>query len=119
MAKPALGKGLNQLMSGQTAARKPSAPDTADKVTPVDFGRGMSTLVAPPAVETPEPVAPRLLLPPWFFFAADALLLTYTVAICLDAGGPMQTGEILFAFASTTLGAVLAVLGVIRSRHQR
>jgi hypothetical protein len=116
MAKPALGKGLNQLMSGQTAARKPSAPDAADKVTPVDFGRGMSTLVTPPAVETPESVPARVLLPPWFFFAADALLLAYTVAICLDAGGPLQTGEILFAFTSTTLGALLAILGVMRAR---
>jgi hypothetical protein len=117
MAKPALGKGLNQLMSGQTAVRKPSIPDPADKVTSVDFGRGMSTLVAPPTVETPEPVAPRVLLPAWFFYVADALLLAYTVAICLDAGGPMQAGEILFAFTSTTLGALLAILGVIRSRH--
>ena|SRR5436190_21344539 len=116
MAKPGLGKGLNQLMSGQTAARKPSAPETADKVTAVDFGRGMSTLVAPRAIETPESVAPRVLLPPWFFFAADALLLAYTVAICADADGPMQTGEILFASVSTTLGALLAILGVIRSR---
>jgi hypothetical protein len=116
MAKPALGKGLNQLMSGQSAARKPVSSDPAEKVTAVDFGRGMTTLVSPPAVEPQEPEAARTLLPPWFFFAADILLLAYTIAICLDAGGPMETGEILFAFASTTLAALLGIMGVIRSR---
>src|SRR5262245_57547605 len=117
MAKPALGKGLNQLMGGQSAARKPAPPDAGEKVTAVDFGRGMSTLVCPPAVENAEVAAPRMLLPPWFFFAADALLLAYTVAICLDAGGPLETGEILFAFVSTTLGALLAIMGVLRARQ--
>jgi hypothetical protein len=117
MAKPALGKGLNQLMSGQAAARKPAPPDAGEKVTAVDFGRGMSTLVSPPAIESAEETAGRVLLPSWFFFVADALLLAYTVAICLDAGGPLQTGDILFAFVSTTLGALLAIMGVLRARQ--
>ena len=116
MGKPALGKGLNQLMGGQSAARKPGSTDAVEKVTAVDFGRGMNTLVSPPAVEAQEAAASRVLLPPWFFFAADALLLAYTVAICLDAGGPMETGEILFALASTTLAAFLGIMGVMRSR---
>jgi hypothetical protein len=122
MGKPALGKGLGELMSGQRApVRKPSpaALPPADKVTPVDFGRGLNTLVTASAKEKPEPVPPRVLLPPWFFFAADALLLAYTVAICLDAGDTMQTGEIFFAASSVSLGALLGIMGVMRSAPER
>src|SRR4051812_43626294 len=116
MAKPALGRGLNQLMGGQTVARKkPPGPDSAsEKVTAVDFGRGLNTLVRPSPAEIPDSPKPRFLLPAWFFFVADVLLLAYTVAICADAGGPLQTGEILFALASTTLGALLGIAGIHR-----
>ena len=118
MAKPALGKGLNQLMGGQKVARKPAAPGSAaEKVTAVDFGRGLNTLVTPSTPEVPASTKPRFLLPAWFFFAADLLLLAYTVAICADAGGPLQFGEILFALASTTLGALLGIAGVLRSQN--
>ena len=65
---------------------------------------------APTVSDTAEALAVPLERSP------DALLLAYTVAICADADGPMQTGEILFASVSTTLGALLAILGVIRSR---
>jgi hypothetical protein len=117
MGKPVLGKGLNQLMSGQKVARKPATPDTAaEKVTRVDFGRGLNTLVTPAAAESAESTNPRFLLPAWFFFAADVLLLAYTVVICANAGGPLQFGELLFAFVSTTLAALLGAAGVIRAR---
>lgn len=122
MGKPALGKGLGELMGGQRApVRKPAPAESAatEKVTPVDFGRGLNTLVSAKPQEKPEPAAPRVLLPPWFFFAADTLLLAYTVAICLDAGGPMQTGEILFAASSVTLGALLGIMGVLRNAAAR
>lgn len=115
MGKPALGKGLNQLMSGQKAAGKPAPPEST-KVTAVDFGRGLNTLVSAPTSEPAEIARPKFLLPTWFFFAADVLLLAYCVAICADAGGPLQSGEILFALVSTTLAAILGVLGVLRSQ---
>lgn len=124
MEKRALGKGLNQLMGGQAVAGRPSAPAPAavpaspvtsdSKVTPVDFGRGLTTLVAARPAEKEAPEKARLLLPAWFFFTADLLLLAYTVAICLDAGGPLEAGEIAFAAVSTTLGVALGILGVLR-----
>jgi hypothetical protein len=116
MGKPALGKGLDQLMTGQKAAGKPAAPESA-KVTPVDFGRGLNTLVAPSASEASEAPRTRVLIPAWFFFAADVLLLAYCVAICADSGGPLQTGEIIFGVVSTTVAALLGVLGVLRSQR--
>ncbi len=119
MANRGLGRGLNQLMSGQKVAHKSGAAahPTHEKVTPVDFGRGLNSLVAPLAAETPETPVARLLLPAWFFFAADLLLLAYTVAISLAAAGPLDFGEVLFAFVSTSLGAILAILGVHRIRE--
>ena len=121
MGKPALGKGLGELMKGQPAARKaPGAASAleaspAGKVTRVDFGRGLNTLVATRPQESTDPAKPRELLPAWFFFAADLLLLAYTVAICLDAGGPLQTAEILFAFASTSLACLLGITGLLKT----
>ena len=117
MAKPALGKGLGQLMVGQPAGSGKPVPAEAapgGKVTPVDFGRGMSTLIGAGAAEKAAS-RPGFVLPPWFFFAADILLLGYTVVVCLDAGHPMQTGEVLFACVSITLGALLAIMGVLRA----
>jgi hypothetical protein len=123
MAKRALGKGLGQLMSGQSVARKPAAPATVPetaptpKVTPVDFGRGMNTLVGTraPENETPEQAAP--LLPSWFFFAADVLLLAFTVVIWANTDGAIGIGEVLFAVTSTLLGALLAIAGVVRAAN--
>jgi hypothetical protein len=121
MAKRGLGKGLGQLMNGQSVAG-PSAPpeaspdrDTPGKVTAVDFGRGLSTLVGAREPDKQPTAKSPWLLPAWFFFAADVLLLAYTIAICFGARGALQSGEIVFALASTSLGAALAILGVLRA----
>src|SRR5205809_1673330 len=113
MEKRALGKGLGQLMSGQSVARKPSSPagpadSVSPKVTPVDFGRGLNALVSTRPAEKEAPAKPAFLLPAWYFFSADLLLLAYTIAICADSDAPLQTGEILFAAGATTFGALLA-----------
>jgi hypothetical protein len=109
MMKPGLGKGLGQLMNGdRVAGAAPAAP-------PV--GRGLNTLIssgdAPPAPQTAP--AHKVLLPPWFFFSADLLLLAYAVAICFDAPKPLDLGSILFCAAAIGLGGILAVIGVLRA----
>ena len=107
MMKPGLGKGLGRLMNGdQVAGRAPAASE---------MGRGLNTLIAvqPPAKE--PPVQPRKpLLPAWFFFAADLLLLAYAVAIFFAAPKPIDLGSLLFCGVSVALGAVLAIVGVLR-----
>src|SRR5262245_57236036 len=119
MAKPGLGKGLNQLMKGQSAVRKRTSPEiAAEKVTRVDFGRGLNTLVSAGVTEPAHSTKDRVLLPTWFFFLADLLLLAFTVAICFDAGGPLQPGEIVFALAATSLGALLAIAGVFKAQRR-
>ncbi len=121
--KPVLGKGLGQLMGGRGVAGKPgvvpSPPSgAAEKVTPVDFGRGMTTLVtaAPPRTE-PVP-AKKNLLPAWFYFAADLLLLGFTVVICQDAPKPLDFATVVFAAMAVTLGGVFGITGIFQSRKE-
>lgn len=106
MTKPGLGKGLGQLMNGDRVA----APTDQN----AEIGRGLNTLLA---TKEPQPAAPakKVLLPPWFFFSADILLLAYAVAICFDAPKPLDLGSIVFCAVAVSTGAILAIAGVIRA----
>lgn len=102
-----LGKGLGELLNGDAVAGSGRCGNT-----PREMGRGLNTLVT---VKEPEQApAKKVLLPAWFFFAADILLLAYAVAICFDAPKPLDLGTVLFCGTSITLGAVLAVIGILR-----
>jgi hypothetical protein len=117
MLKPGLGKGLGDLMKGDQVAGKDRSPESVSEPTP-DFGRGLKTLlkVDQPAFE-PERAPKRSLVPPWFYFAADLLLLAYTVAIALDASRPFEVSTILFCVVSVTFGGILAIVGVLQSSN--
>ena len=107
MLKPGLGKGLGRLMNGDQVAG--TAPPGAD------MGRGLSNLIA--AQESREAAPPKALLPTWFFFAADLLLLAFAVAVAFDAPKPLDPATLLFCGASVILGALLGVAGVLREAH--
>lgn len=131
MAKPGLGKGLGDLMNGDQVAGKArgmgaNAPSVPDPV----LGRGLTTLVSahrsngeangtsngssnPKAEEATG--RKRELLPAWFFFAADILLLAFVVGIAFDAARPFDSGTILFCATAIGLGCMLSLIGVIRS----
>lgn len=114
MLKPGLGKGLGDLMQGdQVAGTKPVSNEAP--AAPNGFGRGLKTLMDAEAPTVPKPEA-RPLLPVWFFFAADLLLLAYTIAITFEAPRPFDMGTVLFCAISISLGAFLATVGVFRSR---
>lgn len=57
----------------------------------------------------------KVLLPAWFFFSADILLLAFCVAVCFDAPKPLDLGHVLFCAASVGLGALLSIVGVLKS----
>lgn len=125
MLKPGLGKGLDDLMHGdQVAGKNGSSPEAPPPAT--TFGRGMKTLIQPEAaveeVEgAPESAAKleKTLLPSWFYFAADILLLAFTIAITLDAERPFDAGTVIFCVISVMVGAVLAVIGVVQVARER
>lgn len=118
MLKPGLGKGLGDLMQGDQVAGKNSGPDATPRPDQ-NFGRGLETLIRPDATE-PAGEGPRNrpLLPPWFFFAADLLLLAHTVAIAFDAPRPFNVGTVLFCAVSIALGGTLAIIGVLQALNR-
>jgi hypothetical protein len=114
MLKPGLGKGLGDLMHGdQVAGKKQDAPAKPE------FGRGMQTLVRPEHDAAANSAAKRKLIPAWFYFAADLLLLAFTVAITFDATRPFDAGIVLFCAISISVGALLAIVGVCESIANR
>ena len=109
MWKPGLGKGLGDLMHGDQVAGKEQEASAKP-----EFGRGMQTLVRPHDASAPSAPAKRKLIPAWFYFAADLLLLAFTVAITFDAPQPFDAGIIVFCGVSVAIGALLAIAGVFQ-----
>jgi hypothetical protein len=112
VAKPALGKGLDKLMGGDKVAG-PSEPSSqpGTPLAPADpqgrLGRGVEKLLGQPEAQPKPP-----LLPGWFYFAADLLLLFLTVAICIAAPKPLSLKVVSFCVFSVTLGGALAIIGL-------
>jgi hypothetical protein len=115
MFKPGLGKGLGDLMRDDQVAGKNNSSEQVPRTNPT-FGRGMESLIRPEETATPAAPPKRPLLPHWFFFGADLLLLAFTVAITFDAPKPLDVGTILFCALSITIGAALAIIGVLQGR---
>jgi hypothetical protein len=119
MSRNGLGKGLDDLMNGDQVAGKGTvvSASTGTSTPGPALSRGLSTLVAASGgkVEAAQSAQKRRqLLPAWFFFAADILLLAYVVAIAFGAPRPFDLGTILFCSIGTGLGCGLAVFGVVR-----
>jgi hypothetical protein len=125
MSKNGLGKRLGDLMNGDQVAGKArvvsataSTATTATSTrTETGFGRGLTTLVSARRDGNSEEVKAkkRQLLPAWFFFAADLLLLGYVVVISLDAPRPFDLGMVLFCAVSIALGCALALIGLAQT----
>jgi hypothetical protein len=113
MSKPGLGKGLGSLMNGDRVAGGDSKNQAIAKS---DLGRGLGTLVAPPSApeDCPTTAEKKHLLPAWFFYAADLLLLSFTVGICIDAPRPMDIGSLVLCAVAVALGACLSTFAVLR-----
>lgn len=122
MSKPPLGKGLADLMNDDGVAGKPRAANisVSEPARNPPFGRGLTTLVsAHRSNGEPEQPAPkrRELLPTWFFFAADLLLLAFVVGITFDAPRPFAGTLVIFCAVAVAAGCLLSIVGISRTRN--
>ena len=117
MLKPGLGKGLGDLMHGDQVAGKDRPCGSVPAPGSTALGRGIKTLIHSDSTSPPTDKAPptRSLLPAWFYFAADLLLLAFTIAIAFDANRPFDPGTVLFCAVSVSLGTTLAIIGVLQA----
>jgi hypothetical protein len=127
MAKPALGRGLKELMDGdKVASASPVIAPTTNGSNGSDelFGRGVQSLLkqsdsAVQNAQKPAMVLPdesRFVVPSWFFFGIDLLLLALALALMLGPQ-PLRTWNVVLAFLATGLGCCSAIAGIYTSRN--
>ncbi len=116
MAKPALGKGLGELLSGNGAARATTETRTVS-ATPA-LSAGMSTLVRNPGEAQPQPaasVSPKVLR--ISLLAADAVLLGGAVLLVVNRT-PGDWKSVAIALLAVGFGAWLGWLALKLGREQ-
>jgi peptidoglycan/LPS O-acetylase OafA/YrhL len=113
MAKPGLGRDLGTLM-----ARNPK-----EAAAPV--GAGVRSLMrghnppaaaaapAPAAVSAPSTPTPAPVIPRWYFFAGDVVLVALALVTIYKSPHPLSWPRELFCAAVVILAAALAVLALL------
>lgn len=117
MAKPALGRGLGELLNGNGAAGTRAAPEPRTAAAPPGLSAGMSTLVrnagetAPPAGRPVSPTVLRASL-----LAADLVLVSGGVFLATSrSAGDWKA--VALALLAVLLGAWLGWLAVTWGRE--
>lgn len=131
----ALGKGLGNLLAGDRVAGTPNgtpAESPPPSAKAPRYGRGMETLMGSsetklpqsnaensskdqaPKASTTQP-ARRPLLPSWFYFAADFLLLAFCSAILFNSPRPYAIGDLLFCAATVAIACFFGLAGLAQS----
>ncbi len=122
VSKPALGRGLDDLM-GKAAGPKqltsiaPLASETTAgpgvssllKGTREDSGADQEQLLEMEPVAMPEQVSTWF--PLWYLFAADVLLVVCALFLVFRDPATLTWKRLLFACITTLLGAALAIAG--------
>jgi hypothetical protein len=109
MAKPGLGRDLGALMG-----RNPK-----EGAAPVSAGvRSLMRGSNPPAPATAPvapiaPVAPKAVIPRWYLFAGDLLLVALAVVTIFKSPHPLSWERELFCSSLVILAAVLAVIALL------
>ena len=106
-------------MNGDEVAGKAAA---APKGAPAREapGRGLKTLVNKAAAPAEAgKVGTKSLVPAWFYFTADLMLLAFTVVVLMDSPFPLHLGEVVFCMASIAVAALFGVMGVRASATQQ
>lgn len=122
MSKNVLGRGLGSLMAGDKPAEKqPSAPDDPSAISPgvESLFRGKrngDNVFAENSSVEERPAKP--LIPPWYFFVADVLLIAFALVVFYRGSSPLRLTEAAICVGAIVLAAILGVLGVCVSRSR-
>jgi len=111
MAKQGLGRDLGALMGSEP---KEAAAPVGAGVRSLMRGHNTAPSVAPPVSSTPSiPTALKPLIPRWYLFAGDLLLVALAVVTIFKSPHPLSWPRELFCAGLVILAAVLAVLALL------
>ena len=127
MSKPALGRGLGNLMHGtKVAGARTDSPDASTGPEEVSVDPGLGSLLrggksneVPPAETTDAAAnlvpahARQTRLIQCSLIGADVLLIGLAGLIVFKRTAPLGAGEVLLCFAAVALGAWLSCLAVM------
>jgi len=118
---------LGKLMSDSEKAASPlgSISAESDAVQPA-AGPGVGSLLRgtrsdeknvfaePPSVEAQifEVAAKKPLIPPWYFFAADLLLIAFALVVFYKSRSPLSGTAAFLCITSIVLAGILGAIGV-------
>jgi hypothetical protein len=99
MAKQSLGRDLGSLMGDKP--KEGAAPVSA----------GVGSLLR--GHKAPAPAAPKPVIPRWYLFAGDILLVALALVTIYKSPHPLSWTRELFCAALVMLAAVLAVIAIL------
>jgi hypothetical protein len=100
--QPVAGPGVGSLLRGSRQEANVFAPAKTD---------------VKEAEAVPSPT-PKPLIPSWYFFAADLLLIAFTLLFVYKSPGPLDAKSTIFCIIAIMLAGVFGALGVIVGRKR-
>jgi|GEM_PF-911720 len=120
MQKPIIGRGLGTLLGDQKVVGTDTEPTTPMPETPL--GSGVRSLLrgsaqAPDAAINPAEKPP--LIPRWYFFAADILLVALGVMIAFRSRTPLDWKQMVVCIGSIVAGGCCGIAGALMGRSKK
>ncbi|MBA4150461.1 MAG: hypothetical protein H0X66_20310 [Verrucomicrobia bacterium] len=132
MSKPALGRGLGDLMGKAASPKTNPGAELQERESAAGVGvgsllKGSRSEILP---EVEEPAAEDRVTPPlaekvempfplWYLFAADIVLLLFAFLLVFKDPAIMDWKRICLASVATMLGGALAAAGVLLAQKKR
>ena len=120
-----MGRGLGTLLGGQkvagSEAEKPAAPEPQESLSPgvrsLIRGSAKDSPFAEPATNANKSAAPeKPLIPRWYFFAADVLLVATGLLIAFRSRAPLDWKETFFCIGTIVAGCACGIVGAMMGR---
>ncbi len=123
MSKQGLGRGLGSLMGSAAKGETGQAPvslgvrtlmrETKPEPAPLEAAPKPAPVPAPTPAPLCAPVAePRSIVPRWYLFAGDVLLVAMAIATVCLSPRPLSWQREVFCAALVVVAAILAVVAI-------